>query len=113
MRTPRVIPAKGGIHSAVTNRNAQWIPAFAGMTKGEAVALSVYDTRFLDQPKPAKPSAISDVGCALRAPLVIPAKAGIHSAATNSNAKWIPAFAGMTNRELSPIAARTNSIALI
>ena len=61
----RVIPAKAGSHSAVTNRNAKWIPAFAAMrgwpkaTKGEAVALLVYDTRLLDHPKPVKPSAIS------------------------------------------------------
>ena len=61
----RVIPAKAGIHGAVTNRNAKWIPAFAAMrswpkaTKGEAVVFSVYDRRFLDQPNPAKPSAIS------------------------------------------------------
>ena len=60
-----VIPAKAGIHSAVTNSNAKWIPAFTAMrgwpkaTKGEAVALLVYDTRLLDHPNPAKPSAIS------------------------------------------------------
>ena len=65
VRTPLVIPAKAGIHGAVTNSNAKWIPAFAGMrgwpkvTKGEAVALLVYDTRLLDHPNPAKPSAIS------------------------------------------------------
>ena len=28
--------------------------------------------------------------------VVIPAKAGIHSTPANAEAKWIPAFAGMT-----------------
>ena len=31
-----VIPAKAGIHSTSANRQAKWIPAFAGMTVGRS-----------------------------------------------------------------------------
>jgi hypothetical protein len=46
----------------MVKNDSAWIPAFAGMTRGEAVAFSVYDTRLLDHPNPAKPSAISRIG---------------------------------------------------
>ena len=32
LKTYCVIPAKAGIHAAIANTTAVWIPAFAGMT---------------------------------------------------------------------------------
>ena len=32
-----VIPAKAGIHVAIAVATAQWIPAFAGMTRGKLI----------------------------------------------------------------------------
>jgi hypothetical protein len=108
--TKPVIPAKAGIHvgrrlwsfrSQSASQTARWIPACAGMTKGNR-ALSLHAVR----PGPSRLDASATLSQpnTLNKP-VIPAEAGIHagrgqwssrSQSAAQTARWIPAFAGMT-----------------